>query len=227
MKRPNREINIFNMSALDLFASALGAFIIITVILFPYYLKNSEAVQKMREAQQQAQQAQQQLQQTQQQLAQCQQQNAQQQQQLQQAQQQTAQCLAKLSQTFLAVVMKWPTAKHDVDLHVVNPAGQEFYYSKNNRNRQDYADAAAELSVDTIHGPGIEIWEQAQADPGSYQVYYNLYSRHEGGPQTPVSGNVYYRDGMKKLPDITLSREQTKVPVATIVVGAQGEVTVQ
>lgn len=39
--RKNREINVFNMSALDLFASALGAFILISIILMPYYLKKT------------------------------------------------------------------------------------------------------------------------------------------------------------------------------------------
>lgn len=37
MRRRSREINIFSMSALDLFASALGAFILIAVVLFPYF----------------------------------------------------------------------------------------------------------------------------------------------------------------------------------------------
>ena len=37
MKQRNREINIFNMSALDLFASALGAFILITLLLLPFF----------------------------------------------------------------------------------------------------------------------------------------------------------------------------------------------
>lgn len=37
MKRRNREINIFSISALDLFASALGAFLLITVVLLPYF----------------------------------------------------------------------------------------------------------------------------------------------------------------------------------------------
>lgn len=41
MRRPNREINIFSMSALDLFASALGAFVLLTIILLPYYLNES------------------------------------------------------------------------------------------------------------------------------------------------------------------------------------------
>ena len=37
MKRRSREINIFSMSALDLFASALGAFILIAIVIFPYF----------------------------------------------------------------------------------------------------------------------------------------------------------------------------------------------
>lgn len=37
----SKEINIFSMSALDLFASALGAFILIAVIALPYYLNNA------------------------------------------------------------------------------------------------------------------------------------------------------------------------------------------
>ena len=39
MKKKNREINIFSMSALDLFASAMGAFLLIAVMALPYYLK--------------------------------------------------------------------------------------------------------------------------------------------------------------------------------------------
>lgn len=37
MKRRNREISIFSMSALDLFASALGAFILLAIVIFPYF----------------------------------------------------------------------------------------------------------------------------------------------------------------------------------------------
>jgi len=37
MRRPNRETTIFTTSAIDLFASALGAFILLVMILFPYY----------------------------------------------------------------------------------------------------------------------------------------------------------------------------------------------
>ena len=41
MKRRSREISIFSVSALDLFASALGAFILIAVVMFPYFPNTS------------------------------------------------------------------------------------------------------------------------------------------------------------------------------------------
>ena len=43
MKKSNREINIFSMSTLDLFASAMGAFILITLVLFPYVLNTVDS----------------------------------------------------------------------------------------------------------------------------------------------------------------------------------------
>ena len=39
MKTRSREVNVFSMSALDLFASALGAFILISIVLMPYFLR--------------------------------------------------------------------------------------------------------------------------------------------------------------------------------------------
>ena len=56
MKSRNREFNVFSMSALDLFASALGAFILISVVLMPYFLRlNHEEVARIRTALNQAQ----------------------------------------------------------------------------------------------------------------------------------------------------------------------------
>ncbi len=58
MKYFNREIEVFNMSALDLFASAMGAFMIVAVLLFPYYMNVSEAESRVQVAQRQLDQAQ-------------------------------------------------------------------------------------------------------------------------------------------------------------------------
>jgi hypothetical protein len=43
VKPRNREVNIFNMSVLDLLTGALGAFCFLTLALFPYYFKASGA----------------------------------------------------------------------------------------------------------------------------------------------------------------------------------------
>ena len=51
MKSRSREINVFSMSALDLFASALGAFILISIVLMPYFLRvEPDEVQRLRRA---------------------------------------------------------------------------------------------------------------------------------------------------------------------------------
>ena len=37
MRIPDRDTAVFSTSAIDLFASALGAFILLVMLLFPYY----------------------------------------------------------------------------------------------------------------------------------------------------------------------------------------------
>lgn len=250
MKRPSRELNIFSMSALDLFASAMGAFILLTVILFPYYQKNAKIVEDLNKTKNQLAQAQQQLgdcqaqqaalqnelsqcqtqqAQTQRQLQECEQANSQNQTQMQQCEQSRQQCEQQrqtceeqLKKTFLAVVMKWATNQQDVDLHVIDTQGREFYYQK-----KRFTDSDAELSVDTTSGPGIEIWENPRAKVGEYKVYANLYARNSNGENPKVLTTVYYRDGSKKLPDVTLSIVQQKKLVAIIKVNSDGDVSIQ
>lgn len=43
MRRNSREINTLSLSALDLFATAMGAFAIIMLILFPHYSPENKA----------------------------------------------------------------------------------------------------------------------------------------------------------------------------------------
>jgi len=47
VRRPPRELQVFSLSALDLFASAMGTFILISIVLFPYYLKNQTIIRSM------------------------------------------------------------------------------------------------------------------------------------------------------------------------------------
>jgi uncharacterized protein YegL len=44
MRRKTREINTFSLSAIDLFACAMGAFVLLSLILFQYYAKTQKTV---------------------------------------------------------------------------------------------------------------------------------------------------------------------------------------
>ena len=277
MKTRNREINVFSMSALDLFASALGAFILISIVLMPYFLHvapeevtrlrqelqqerstSAEIRQRLQEAQSELQQCRQQeaacredlaalqqevarlqdmldqtqaelaearedLQQAQSELQQCRQEEAacredldalrQEASALQQCQAKLGVCEEKLSKTFLAIVIKWDTTSHDVDLHVIDVAGREFYYQANT-----FPDRPGELSEDTERGPGVEIWEVSVAPAGEYRVLYNFYARHGNNENPVVKGGVYHRDGHHRLEDLTLTRlGRDKAELAAVV----------
>ncbi|MDM8563131.1 hypothetical protein QUF54_07240, partial [Candidatus Marithioploca araucensis] len=248
MKRLRREINIFSLSALDLFAAAMGTFILLTVLLFPYYLKNAEIVEKMSALRQELEKTQTNLAQTQQQLQecttqreQCETQRTQLQERIQECQaqqsnlkgqistlqQEIKNCQEKLKQTFLAIIMKWTTNRQDVDLHLIDTEGNEFYFERHNRNRAHFRNSSAELSVDTTKGPGIEIWENPRAKPGHYKLYANLYARHGNSKNPLVKSTVYYRDGAKKLREITLTQEKQKQLIAIIEVNTEGDVVVR
>ena len=261
MKTRSREVNVFSMSALDLFASALGAFILISIVLMPYFLRlDHEKVAELKEALDQAQDELQEernttaelrrrLEEAQGDLEQCRQQEAACQEDLGQAQAELAEtredldqaqselrqcqanldvCAEKLSKTFLAIVIQWSTRIHDVDLHVIDPAGKRFYYKA-----PTIPGRPGELSVDTRRGPGVEIWEVPEAPVGKYQVLYNFYSNEAGRDvnRAPaiVKGGVYHRDGHHRLDRRTLTRvgsdNANAVLVATVTVKDDGNVS--
>ena len=190
MRLRSKEINVFNMSALDLFASALGAFILITLVLFPYFPNTGDSQERVDEVKAQLAEAESRLEQTgselertsseleqsnaelaqlraqqkpgleqelqilREQLSACQAQREETQAalnacqaQLQEAeaadsalgacedrnrqmQQELQSCAQQLRKKFVLVVISWST-NDDIDLHIIDPAGREYYYEKN------------------------------------------------------------------------------------------------
>lgn len=252
MKKRSREINIFSMSALDLFASAMGAFVIVAVIMFPYFpntgdsperVTNVRAEYELRIDELQAQIAGLQAQldacearneALQGQVSQCQSELMQMDSRLQQIQaelegcrndlmrahQETQSCRAAMQRTYLVVAISWSSAGDDVDLHVVDPRGNEYYYEA-----RTFAGSAAALEEDNTNGPGNEIWQHPEAIPGEYRIYYKYYARRSGPAQ--VRGFVLHKDGRQVLPERTLVSEGEKPLIATIVVTQNGEIRVR
>lgn len=238
MKKKNRDINIFSMSALDLFASAMGAFVIIAVIMFPYFPNMGDSpgqVARVREEMQaeidalaaqleacQAETAQCQadLDATQAQLAQAQAELAQCQENLDGLAADLETCEISLTKTYLVIIISWPSSGDDVDLHVVDPLGREYYYSA-----REFPNSLARLEEDNQNGPGNEIWQHPEAGPGQYKVYYNYYDRATGPAR--VRGFILHKGGRLALPNRTLQREGEKPLIATIFVDNNGRVSLR
>ena len=298
MRSRSREFNVFGMSALDLFASALGAFILIAVVLMPYFLRvDRQVVEQITSERDQAQaelsatrqrleraegalqqtkdelqQAKDELQQAKDELQQCQQREAaceqardelgreverllrelaaaksaaedarseteaakseiaraksaaeQAKSELRDCQAELNVCEEKLTRTFLAVVIQWATPKHDVDLHIIDAAGKEFYFDE-----RTIPGRPGKLSVDTTGGPGVEIWEVPTAPTGEYRVLYDLYERHGNPDDAIVQGGVYYRDGHIRFRErrLTTPDYANAILVAVVTVNDDGSVEV-
>jgi hypothetical protein len=232
MRRPLRNIEIFSMSVLDMFASALGAFIIIAVILFPYY-NNQKRFEKTTEDLKKTAKK---LQEVNLEIRRFEERSALQQQELQEAKQaQTALAQCKQSEatcrtenkSFLVVGIEWE-APCDVDLHVTDPLGNEFKFDVNNRNGTDFHNSPAALSLDMNSGPGIEIWQNPDAPPGDYRIGYQLF-RIDFSAAVVVKGWVIDRSaGRRELPDKALdsSHKKETVAVATVRVNSDGSSTI-
>lgn len=221
MRRRSREISVFNLSMLDVIAGAMAAFLILVVILLPYYDKTTidhqaeiqsltqalaAAETAQREAQAQAERAQAQAAQAEQEAA---------------RQQDRAEGLARqLAQTFLVLYVRWDT-RDDVDLHVIDPSGAEFWWNEHKR----LPGRPGELSEDAILGPANEVWEIRDAPPGDYRIEVELFAIRDARKPVVVKGRVFHRDGSALFKEIHLHRLKQRERIATLRVDASGQVT--
>ena len=278
MRLRSKEISVFNMSALDLFASALGAFILITLVLFPYFPNTGDSQERVDEVKAQLAQAnteleetsveleqtsaeleqtsaeleevraqlnpalEQELQAVRGQLGSCETERQEAQAALnscqaeqrqaasmdsalgacenrnQRMQQELQSCEQQLRKKFVLVVISWSTGD-DVDLHVIDPSGREYYFGK-----KFHSGSRAKLEEDNTRGPGNEIWLHPAAEPGRYRVYFKYYSG--SGRNVRVRGAVLTPRGRTELPGTVLRRVGEKPWVATINVDDEGNADV-
>ena len=212
------------MSALDLFASAMGAFLLIAIMALPYYLKtdkalysnNQELTQKLKECNQKKQKCEVQKKELEEKLGKCETQNR-------LLEEKTKTLTNELKQAFMVIVIKWGTKNHDIDMHLVDNRGNEYYF----KNRT-YAGSPAKLSFDTLFGPGVEVWEHPDAKSGEYKLYYNFYAHKNNIKSANVNGTIYFKNKSFTLKQITLSPYKINelVLVATIIVDNDGNISI-
>ncbi|WP_051327907.1 YfaP family protein [Desulfatirhabdium butyrativorans] len=265
MKPRNRDINIFNLSMLDVICGSLGAFILLMIILLPYYKKSSiDYQQEIHQLEQQrnvarqetdsalarasiaeaaSQAAQAELEQVRHQIQAAQDRMQAEQQEIkrlqkdvqrtqelenllestrkatQDAEKRARRAEQMLAKTFLVIYIRWNTLNQDVDLHVIDPTGAEFYFKQ-----KTVSSRPGELSEDSQIGPGNEVWEIKDAPAGRYQIFANLFARHGNTSNPTVKGRIFFRDGSKLIPEILLTDEKIKKSVGVITVKDDGTV---
>jgi hypothetical protein len=218
------------MSVLDMFASALGAFIMCAIILFPYYHETKDFEKNIEKAKEAIKKSLEDLQATKQRVKMDEETEKRLQQQLHAAQTSTAEldqcraeataCRASLNETFLVISIEW-SERCDVDLYVKDPRGNEYSFAAKKFNGSD-----AELSLDMQDGPGIEIWQVSVATPGQFEISYKPAGSRSG--RVSVKGLEIDRSGRHELPTRAIQCEiKNKTKVATIQVGSSGIVTRQ
>jgi hypothetical protein len=211
----NRDISIFNLSMLDVITGAMAAFLIIMVVLLPYYRKEHIDYQAIiDDLERQLAAAAADAAETRRRLAAAEAQ-------LRSAEARNAELARKLAKTFLVLYVRWNTAD-DVDLHVIDPSGARFYF-----DRKTIPGRPGVLSEDTLIGPGNEVWEVRDAPSGEYRVEVQLFEVNDPGRAAVVQGRVFHRDGSNVFREVSLSREKQIAVVATINIAGDGSVSLR
>ena len=121
---------------------------------------------------------------------------------------------------FLLVTISWNGGRgDDVDLHIVDPRGNEYYFGARTHSGSD-----ARFEEDSLHGPGNEVWLQPQVIPGEYRVYYNPFDL-DGG-EVRVRGRVVHPATRHEFRERRLFDGGSRELVARIVVDDEGNIRV-
>jgi hypothetical protein len=229
MRRPDRNIEIFSMSVLDMFASALGAFIMVSVILFPYYRQTKDFETELSKTKAATMASEQDLSAAKQRMKSSLEAQSSMRQQLRAAETATVElnqcraeataCKASLRETFLVVSIEW-SERCDVDLYIRDPDDHEYYFGN-----KTFSGSDAELSLDMTDGPGLEIWQTSVAKPGRYEISYKPLSRTDSSVK--IKGIVMDRSTRRELPVQEMRCGSDKTKVAAVQVSASGSVVVQ
>lgn len=121
--------------------------------------------------------------------------------------------------SFMAFVMTWPTADHDIDLEIEDPEGKVFNFKK-----RKIEGSHGRFVLDTRRGPGAEIWQTDKIVPGVYKAKYTFYNAYGNEAPTKVSAAVLTIKGTTVIPPVPLDFEKTRTAVVTFKASADGTV---
>lgn len=238
MKPRNREVNIFNMSLLDILCGALGAFCFMMLVLFPFWKPGGpnavDAEKKAQELMQQMEELKKAVANSPggggdiaQKLGQLQQQMQQQQGELNRAMRDLEESKQKVQQLEIRnpieVIAMWRTAKHDVDIYL-----QSNYVGANKHRPPDFDPTKkqgqtffGEGYIDCSSGPCSDIWTIRDTPAGGeIKIYYRFFQANGNPDPVSVYGYFLNNGDFYRLPIVELKTEKTGAFLGTIFVKA-------
>jgi len=114
------------------------------------------------------------------------------------------------------VAISWNTDRTDIDLHIIEPSGEECYYSHNKTRSGGY------ITRDVTQGFGPEMYVNKKAPKGKYELLVNYYSsdRNKLGLKTKVMVRTIRHWGtnkeVEKTKTVNLDDQKQKQRVAEI-----------
>jgi hypothetical protein len=232
MRSGNREINIFNMSLLDILCGALGAFCFLTITLFPFYRPDSaklsqqsqQSIDELQKLIAQLKQGQgsaaaaQMVQQLQAQLGQLQDQLARYQKALTDSEKRIGQL--EIRRPFVVSAHWRPDA--DVDLYFQDDTGK---MPAPTIDKRQWSVWPGDVSFDR-RGPGAhEVWINRDMPSGTYKIFLKLMGEPPAQP-VPVWVITMYGNRALNLGSITVGPNRI-VHVANVVMSRDGNVSYQ
>lgn len=126
----------------------------------------------------------------------------------------------EIKEAFLAIVVKWQTKEHDLDLVIVDPNNKEFNFKK-----RKIANYPGVFELDSTTGPGIELWQSNRVFPGDYTVTVSFYNKY--GNDKPATPNItiFSKKGRQDLPPTELIFGKKQKVTYGFTIDEQGEIS--
>jgi hypothetical protein len=183
MRARNREVNIFNMSLLDILCGALGAFCFMMLTLFPHYGKGggdprppmppAPPAQNGMVPQEYADQLKKQINYLNKQL--------------ERANRDMDAVQQKVdTRDPITIQTWWSGGAHDIDLYVREKFGPK-PTPQPDLNRKQLPNWNGDVRSDMLNSPGSEVWCMRDTPPGDYEIYLKLM---DNKPDPPVTAFV-------------------------------------
>ncbi|MBW2455555.1 MAG: DUF2135 domain-containing protein, partial [Deltaproteobacteria bacterium] len=120
----------------------------------------------------------------------------------------------------LVVMITWNTDNTDVDLHVIEPSGEECYYS------HPQTESGGKITKDVTQGYGPEMYTLRRAPAGRYRIRVKYFASDAArmGTRTKVHVTVIERFGRpnERVTDriVTLAHGKEMHDIATVAMGS-------